>query len=625
MARLVFLLLFVFSCTYSFAQLGFCEGSKGDPIFQEDFGSGNGSGSPFPAGTTTYSYVTGDPQDGQYTISGGIGQQILSWHDFLPNTTLSSDRALIVNADFTSGQFFKTEISGLCENTSYEFSAYLINIYNRQDPTCPNGGIPINVRFEIWDETDTQLLKQGSTGDIASTTSPAWEQYALTFQSEAGQDAVILKMFNNGDGGCGNDLAIDDIIFRSCGDLTTVTSEESNGSELAVCESDAPVNAELNATPDYSIYENHVFQWQESEDGENWQNIEGATADNYSTGALSTSRYYRVKVAEDELNLANNLCSSASEAFYIKIVSTPDAPVSNGDQTACSGEPIPELSVQTEGDETANWYDAATGGNLIAENTVFFTPESAGIYYAEAKKANYDCEASARTALELIVYEVPQVEDENWQICAGALLKLDAGVSGMTYSWSTGESSQTITIENPGDYNVKITTAEGCEVNKNFEVAPTDVAAISNISSDENTVTIEPENTGSFEYSLDGINFQNSNIFTGIPGGIYTAYIRDLNGCATFLQEFPHIVVPKFITPNNDGYNDTFSLNGLDYFSSSEIRIFDRFGKLLKTGNGEDFSWNGIFEGNALPASDYWYQITIEGFKIIKGHFSLVR
>jgi gliding motility-associated-like protein len=625
MTRFVFLFFFILSCTSSFAQLGFCEGSKGDPIFHEDFGSGNGSGPPFSSGTTSYSYVTGDPQDGQYTIAGGVGQQINSWHSFLPNTTLSNERALIVNADFTSGQFYKTEITGLCENTSYEFSAYLINIYDRQNPNCPNGGIPINVRFEIWDETDTQLLKEGSTGAIASRSSPAWEQYALTFQSEAGQDSVILKMFNNGEGGCGNDLAIDDIIFRSCGDLTTVTSEETAGAEMVVCGSDAPVNVELNASPDNSIYQSHVFQWQESEDGENWQNIAGATGDSYVSDLISTSTYFRVKVAEDEVNLANNLCSSASEAFFVNVVATPQAPVSNGDILICSGEPFPELSVQIEGDETVNWYDAATGGNLIAENTASFSPENAGIYYAEAKKANYNCEVSPRTAVEFTIYEAPQVEDENWQICAGASLTLNAGVAGMSYSWSNGESSQTIIIDNPGEYNVGISTAEGCEVVKNFSVSPTDVAAIADIISEENTITIVPANSGTFEYSLDGTNFQDSNVFTGISGGIYTAYMRDLSGCATVSSQFPHIVIPEFITPNDDGYNDTFSLNGVEYFPSSEIRIFDRYGKLLKIGNGENFSWNGNFEGNALPASDYWYHIYIEGYKTIKGHFSLMR
>ncbi|MCJ7757420.1 MAG: hypothetical protein MUP24_04680, partial [Gillisia sp.] len=206
-------IILIFLCSNAvFSQLGFCPGSKGDAIFHEDFGAGS-----LPAGTTNYTYVIGDPDDGEYTISDQIGQINPTFHSFLPNTTVSNGRALIVNASYTSGQFYRNEIKNLCEDTTYEFSAFLMNIYNRENPLCADGGIPINVRFEIWDETDTHILKEGNTGDISSTNSPVYKQYALTFQTEPGQGSVILRMFNNDGGGCGNDLAIDDIIFRSCG------------------------------------------------------------------------------------------------------------------------------------------------------------------------------------------------------------------------------------------------------------------------------------------------------------------------------------------------------------------------------------------------------------------------
>lgn len=90
-------------------------------------------------------------------------------------------------------------------------------------------------------------------------------------------------------------------------------------------------------------------------------------------------------------------------------------------------------------------------------------------------------------------------------------------------------------------------------------------------------------------------------------------------------KEFPHIVVPEFVTPNNDGVNDRFELRGVEFFSSSEIRIFNRFGKLIATGNGTDFSWDGSYRENELPAEDYWYHIFIGGFEPIKGHFTLIR
>jgi len=616
-----FLLLLLFLSSYSvFSQLGFCPGSKGDAIFHEDFSSGS-----LPTGTTNYTYASGDPNDGSYTISDQISQNNSTWHSFLPNTTVSNGRALIVNASYTSGQFYLTQITGLCENTTYEFSAYLMNVYDPSSMACGNGGIPINVRFQIWDESDTDLLKEGNTGDISSTYSPVYKQYALTFQTEPGQSSVILKMFNNGQGGCGNDLAIDDIIFRSCGDLTKITSQDNTETETVICEPDAPISLELTATPDYSVYDEHAFQWQESSDNLDWQDIPGATNPDFTSPLLNSSKYYRVKVAESPINLSNNLCSSASEAYFINIVETPNAPLSNGDLIICRGEVIQQLSVQVESWETVNWYDAATGGNQVASETISFTPIIQGSFYAEAINKEFNCEGSIRTKLSLTINEIPQVQDEILQLCENGAIQLDAGVENMQYEWPNGEISQKITISEPGNFKVIITTNDGCSVTKNFEINAVDVAKIESIISEENSVNIMPANIGEFEYSLDGTNFQLSNTFQMVPGGVYTAYMRDLLSCNTVTEKFPHIVVKKFITPNNDGYNDKFELKGLEYFTSSSIRIFNRYGKLIIGGEGKYFSWDGTFNGKDLPSSDYWYEINIENYKTLKGHFSLKR
>ncbi|MFO8145757.1 MAG: hypothetical protein R6U03_00065, partial [Gillisia sp.] len=295
------LLLLLFNSYQIFAQLGFCEGSKGDPIFHETFGQGTSTGFPLSPGTTNYRFVSQDPDDGEYTISDEISRTIQGWHPFLPKTTISNGRALIVNADFSAGIFYQTPITGLCENTTYEFSAFLMNIYNKASTDCENGGIPINVKFELWDETDSILLKEGNTGAINSTNTPKWEQYALTFQTEPGQESVILKMFNNGEGGCGNDLAIDDIIFRSCGDLTEIIATDNPANPYKVCEENTPVSLVLNAAPDFSVYTRHFYQWQESTDNETWNNINDETAESLTTPPLISSRYFRVKVAEDEV------------------------------------------------------------------------------------------------------------------------------------------------------------------------------------------------------------------------------------------------------------------------------------------------------------------------------------
>ena len=154
---------------------------------------------------------------------------------------------------------------------------------------------------------------------------------------------------------------------------------------------------------------------------------------------------------------------------------------------------------------------------------------------------------------------------------------------------------------------------------------PVDNAQIGEVVSEGANVTIEPVSEGDFEYSLDGRTYQNSNLFKNVRGGIYTVYMRDLQHCKTVTKEFPHILAPAFITPNHDGYNDVFEMRGIEYFESSEIEIFDRYGKLLKKGKGQGFTWDGTFKDRNLPADDYWYSVDIKGFGEIKGHFSLKR
>lgn len=625
MTRFLLLALFILINSPSFAQLGFCEGSKGEPIFQEDFGSGSSYGMALSTGITNYNFVSQDPQDGEYAISTVVGRQITSWHSSFPSTTVSNGRALIVNAGFTSGRFYRTEISGLCENTTYEFSAFLMNVYNPTSNACPMGEIPINVRFEIWDETDTELLKVGSTGAISGTASPKWEQFALTFKSQAGQNNIILKMFNNGEGGCGNDLAIDDIFFRSCGDLTSISTNGEMDMGLNVCAEEAPVNKILKAISDKSVYQSHAYQWQESSNGEDWVNISGATQDQFSVAMLSSSNYYRVMVAEDIVNLNNNLCSTVSEAFFINILQKPVAPISEGDIFICDGEEIPVLSVANVENIQVNWFDAEVGGELLKENSTSFQPETEGVYYAEALNVDFNCAASDRTSIKINIFSVPDLEDEELQLCPNSSLVLDAKVTGYTYNWSTGENSQSINVIQAGTYNVEVVTDQGCSATKTFSVIPVDKAEIAKVESDGNTVIISAANPGDFEYSLDGTNFQDSNYFLNVKSGVYTAYMRDLSECNTESLEFPHIVVSDLVTPNGDGFNDFFDLKGLEFFPSSEIFIFDRYGKLLKSGNGVDFSWDGTLNAVNMPASDYWYHIKIEGYAILKGHFTLMR
>lgn len=602
------------------AQLGFCGGNSGDPIFTEDFGAGTTDGPELPAGTTSYQFTTGTPNDGDYTISSTTNYfDWLSLQDHTPGD--SNGKAFIVNASFTAGEFYQREVTGLCENTTYEFSSWLINLQPAN--SCEGNSIPVNVRFQIWDETDSNLLAQGDTGNINNTGTTEWDQYALVFKTEPGQTSVILKMRNNSNGGCGNDLAIDDILFRTCGDNVTV-STSNNEASLVVCETQGGVSRTLTATPDSSVFSTHAYQWQQSTDQQTWTDITGENSAVLNTPAVTTTTYFRTKIAEDAVNINNDLCNVVSDVFDITVLPIPDAPTSNGDITICEGE-LGTLSVSTQSNYIVNWYDAEIGGNLVLAESNTLEIGVGGTYYAEANSTAIECASTTRTAVSLTVNPLPIVPDDmSTFLCENSFTTLDAEVEDATYLWNTGETTQLINVTAAGEYNVLITNTNGCSAMRNFNVEQIDLPIIDTIESDGASILVATMNTGNFEYSLDGISFQPSPIFDAVEGGFYTIYVQDNTDCGVVSEDFYHLVIPKFFTPNGDTFNDTFAPDGLEIFSNIAISIFDRYGKLLKFGNSDSTSWDGTFQGEQMPEDDYWYLIKADSSQF-KGHFSLKR
>lgn len=157
--------------------------------------------------------------------------------------------------------------------------------------------------------------------------------------------------------------------------------------------------------------------------------------------------------------------------------------------------------------------------------------------------------------------------------------------------------------------------------------------------SNNNTITISTNNLGlgDYEYSLIDINgtieynYQNDPFFNNVPPGVHTILINDKNNCGPTSIEVSVIGYPKFFTPNNDGYNDTWNVLGVNenFFQRASIYIFDRFGKLIAEIGLYSEGWNGTFNGKLLPSTDYWFSVELVDLKgnvrVKKGHFSLIR
>ncbi|AXG73531.1 hypothetical protein DVK85_04505 [Flavobacterium arcticum] len=131
----------------------------------------------------------------------------------------------------------------------------------------------------------------------------------------------------------------------------------------------------------------------------------------------------------------------------------------------------------------------------------------------------------------------------------------------------------------------------------------------------DQVITVFVEGYGDYEYQLENGPWQDSNIFTGVipRSTAYTVHVRDKDACSDFVVDIPNVNVidyPRFFTPNGDGYNDYWNIYGLSSQGGAEIYIFDRYGKLIKQISSQSQGWDGTYNGNPMPADDYWFTVT---------------
>ncbi|WP_047547151.1 T9SS type B sorting domain-containing protein [Psychroserpens sp. Hel_I_66] len=247
------------------------------------------------------------------------------------------------------------------------------------------------------------------------------------------------------------------------------------------------------------------------------------------------------------------------------------------------------------------------------------------------------------SAIELTVFELPNIviqEDVYYClndfpqkiILTGGLI--DDTPNNYYYDWSTGEDEFEIEVNEPGTYTVRVTSTDGCFKDRTINVLPSDIATFTDIqvtdASSNNTISVFVTGDGIYEYALDDPQgpYQESNIFENVSFGFHTVYVRDVENDCGIVDDIVSVIgFPKFFTPNGDTYNPYWQVKGIstDFQPNSQILIFDRYGKLLAEVDPLGPGWDGTFNGFNMPASDYWFVVTLEDGRVFKNHFALKR
>jgi gliding motility-associated-like protein len=290
------------------------------------------------------------------------------------------------------------------------------------------------------------------------------------------------------------------------------------------------------------------------------------------------------------------------------------------------------------------YYDAV--GNLLSTPLPNpFLSASQTLLVEVSNSLNSNCIAT--NTIPLVVNERPKINFSGSElVCSNnpSFTKIiNAGLSNASeignysYTWYlngtvlSGENNYTFTVNTEGSYSVDVENANGCVTTRTIIVTSSNTATIDAVEINDlvnnNSILILVSGDGNYTYSIDGQNYQNNNFFDNLLPGIYTVYVNDELGCGITTQEISVLGIPKFFTPNNDGTNDYWNINGVSqqFNANASIKIYDRFGKLLKQIKPLSVGWDGTYNGFTVLSDDYWYVIELENGRTVKGHFTLKR
>lgn len=259
--------------------------------------------------------------------------------------------------------------------------------------------------------------------------------------------------------------------------------------------------------------------------------------------------------------------------------------------------------------------------------------------------SNNQCYAIGTVNLK-VLYAPTIQDDETVFYCENLfpeIVRIYGGVlndapSNYYYEWLFNgtpitDNSSYIDVNESGVYTVIVIDPNGCSATRDITVTASNIATIDNIiiedGSSNNTVTIIASGNGLYQYALDDMDgfFQESNVFTNVLPGFHTVYVSDSNGCGIAEQLISVIGFPRYFTPNGDPYHETWQVFGVNeqFHPDIDIKIFNRYGKLLAQQNYLSGGWDGTLKGKPLPSDDYWYVATLKDGRMFKGHFTLVR
>lgn len=515
-----------------------------DLVLVEDFETGTGRVThPF---TPLDFNGTTQMEANEYTVSNTSAGLNTGWFDDVQdNTDDDTDGRMIFfnpSEDVNEIELYRRTVL-VTANTNHIFDFFMTTVYDTNTNICPGGGAPSNLDFRIEDAGGTTIVT-GNTGDVANGTAPNWTRYSIEFNSGVATEIQIV-IENTVFAACGNDLAIDDIRIFAEGLPPVLVAPM----DLSLCDE----TGSEEATFDLTSTAVEILNGQNAADFNFSYHISQADADLANAPIATPAAYVNVLNPETIFvrvaRVLQATCFSTTSFDLLigqPIVITTDLPteiefcpdVNFEDLDATPTNAGIDLSTVTY-----EWTDPV--GAVVSTNAVYL-PVTSGIHTVVVSVP--PCSEMTFT-VDVIILDVPVLDlGLDATICDGEDFTINpiitGDATGATFLWSTGEITQSITVNQSGTYTLELTTINGCIITDEIVVLILDPVVVSlgddfDVCPDfQNTITATSNETNlTYEWFLNDdllAGETGSSINFSLPENTsaeYSVVVTNANGC----------------------------------------------------------------------------------------------
>lgn len=441
----------------------YCNNTAMVPVFKQDFGQGSLSTSTSiaPAGSTNYNFGNVGT-DGNYIITPFVqNANKADWAKGSDHTGNANGNMFLVNAGGSNSIFFQQNVPGLCAGSNYNFTAWIANVNSpNTQGVCGSGLVYPKIKFNIKD-TSNILLATYTT--ILIPLSPVngplnWQKYGFQFAMPSYTGELKLEIIDAWGGGpaCGNDVAIDDILFEACVPKITVALTSSSNN---VCLGGI---ANLQSTLTNNPYTNPYYLWQKSIDGGTvWNNIGtpgiGLNSYNITNAVTTDGGLYRVQVAPTTLSVLNATCSAVSNGVMFTVNPLPKLnPTSNA--PICSGSDLLLKANASAGSgvySSYQWKGPVSFQSSSADTSIIAVKTTASGLYTVQVTDSKGCSDSTGLVINIDSTPILSIQSISDTICSGGLSKLtlNSSLPNSKFFWNNafvnGSIAGNISVANP--------------------------------------------------------------------------------------------------------------------------------------------------------------------------------